>query len=324
MINNFIIVNQFVKAITLKDEIYSKLLKVSSQKEIVEKFYNTLRITNRSFDFFVNWTKVISYLKEYKIELNILNTLIHDNDFETTLRKILSNYPNVLPIIPLLIAYRKTNFSVISNFSSDIIENYNFDFRERNLQLEEIEEIINFFKETGLENFFINIANKSIPDYYVGVEVGLDSHARKNRSGKVMENVIFEALKVVNRKTKNSFGIITQKKYKFLESKYGYKIPKALSDRQADFLLIKNNQKIIAIETNFYSDTGSKPQEIVNSYIQRQNELKKIGIDFIWITDGFGWKKQKNQMNLAFERLDYVLNINFIKKGLLEEIIMSI
>ncbi|MBD3191166.1 MAG: hypothetical protein GF308_11000 [Candidatus Heimdallarchaeota archaeon] len=87
---------------------------------------------------------------------------------------------------------------------------------------------------------------------------------------------------------------------------------------------VNEKQKVIAIETNFYRGTGSKPQEIVNSYIQRQNELKRCNIDFIWITDGFGWKKQKNQMNFAFERLDYILNISFIKRGLLEDIILSI
>jgi len=306
------------------DEIFFKYLKKNSFLDVLDMFYNTLLETNRTCNFFVNWNKIENYYIKYKIEFNILNSLIHDKMFDDTLKKILEDYPKVLPIIPLLIAVRETEFPVISNFSAENIENYYYDFKTRKLEQDEIMKIINFFKETGLKNYFVNLSQKSIPDYYLGIEVGLDTHARKNRSGKIMEDFIFEKLNEIKTKSVNSFEIITQKKYNFLKTKFGYNITNALKNRKADFILVKNYNKIIAVETNFYSDTGSKPQEIVNSYIQRQNELKKLGIEFIWVTDGFGWRKQQNQMNFAFERLDYILNIDFIKKGLLEEIIMSI
>ena len=310
--------------ITLNKEIFMEYLNVNSNYKIIDLFIETLVITNRSFDFYVNWKKINSYFNKYKIELNILNTLINEKNFEETLKEILCKYPNVLPVIPLLLAIRKTKVPIISRFECETVRNFKLDFSERILSKEEIEEIIYFFRETGLKDFLQDLANKSIPDYYIGMEVGLDTHARKNRSGKIMEDFILSKLNEIKVKNSNSFEIITQKKYSYLKSKYGYNVTSSLKDRKADFILVKNYNKIIAIETNFYSDTGSKPQEIVNSYIQRQNELKKLGIEFIWITDGYGWKKQQNQMNFAFERLDYILNIDFIKKGLLEEIIMSI
>ena len=54
---------------------------------------------NRSYDFFVDWDKVRKHVEEHKIEFNILNSLIGSKRFEEDLRKILLNYPRVLPVI---------------------------------------------------------------------------------------------------------------------------------------------------------------------------------------------------------------------------------
>ena len=308
----------------MKNDIYLKVLQLDDNQLVIDYFYNTLLITNRSFDFFTNWKKIKKNFSKYRIELNTLSALINDENFDDTLKTILLDHPKVLPVIPMLLAVRSIKIPIIDNFYSEKIKNYNIDFSIRKLKIEEIDEIVLFFRDTGLKDFFMNLSQKSIPDYYIGVEVGLDTHARKNRSGKVMEKYILNILNEINMKKEGLFRIFTQRKYEFLKKDYSYKINSALIDRKADFILVRNDQKIIAIETNFYSGTGSKPQEIVNSYIQRQDELKKIGVEFIWITDGFGWTKQKNQMNLAFERLNFISNIAFLKMGLLEQIIMSV
>jgi type II restriction enzyme len=75
---------------------------------------------------------------------------------------------------------------------------------------------------------------------------------------------------------------------------------------------------------NFYNVSGSKPQEIIDSYIERQKELKEYGHEFLFITDGPAWKKQKSQLTKAFENMDYVLNAYFVSLGILEEIICMI
>ena len=74
-------------------------------------------------------------------------------------------------------------------------------------------------------------------------------------------------------------------------------------------------------EVNFYSGQGSKPQEIVDSYINRQRELKEDGWGFVWITDGEAWRGGQNQILKAIEQMDFVLNINFAKKGFLKYIL---
>ena len=51
----------------------------------------------------------------------------------------------------------------------------------------------------------------------------------------------------------------------------------------------------------------------MDSYIERQNELRENGFEFIWVTDGIGWKDQKNQIEKGFERVDYLLNLHFVR-----------
>jgi type II restriction enzyme len=70
---------------------------------------------------------------------------------------------------------------------------------------------------------------------------------------------------------------------------------------------------------NYYSGAGSKPEEIVDAYINRKNELGKHGWGFIWVTDGDAWSTAQNQMRKAFNQMDFVLNIQFARKGLLRD-----
>jgi hypothetical protein len=70
----------------------------------------------------------------------------------------------------------------------------------------------------------------------------------------------------------------------------------------------------VNIETNYFSGAGSKPEEIVDSYINRRNELVKNDWSFIWITDGDVWRSSENQILKAFGNLDYVFNIEFYER----------
>ena len=304
-------------------DVYSKCLKMDKFDRIVEHFHETIIDTNRDHKFFVNWEKIQENVQELKIELNILNSLIASKNFKNDLRQILSRYPDVVPCLPILIAVREMSLKVIDDFSSKDSEIVEYNFKKRKLSSEEIDEFIAFFHKTGLESFFVNLSSRSIQDYVTGVEVGLDTHARKNRSGEAMELV----LKPIIEKIKTNLKIphmLFQKKLSTLERYHKIGVSTSLRNRKADFIIIKDEKKVINIETNFYSGTGSKPQEIVDSYINRQNELKENGFKFIWITDGYGWKGQKNQIRKGFEKVDYLLNLHFVRKGLLEEILCKI
>lgn len=304
-------------------ELYIEFLNVENEESVIEKFHDTLVDTNRSYNFFVDWGKVRKHVEEHKIEFNILNSLIGSKQFDNDLRKILLIYPRVLPVIPILLAIRDLNFKVIGNFTDKNLDIMTYDFKTRTLTSEEIDNIIEFFDKTGLKKFFLEMGTKSLQDYVMGVEVGMDTHARKNRSGVAMELLLKPIIENIVTKIKGIERVLFQKNFKYLETNYGIKVNTSIKNRKADFILIKD-KKVINIEVNFYSGTGSKPQEIVDSYIERQNELKNNGFEFIWITDGDGWRGQKNQIHKGFEKIDYLLNLHFLRDGLLEEILCGI
>jgi len=305
-------------------ELYFEFFNVQDEDGIVEEFLDTLVDTNRSFDFFVDWDKITKHVEEHKIEFNILNSLIGSKNFEDDLRKILLDYPGVLPVIPILLAIRELNFKVIRNFGSRDLNIVKYDFIPRTLTSEEIDDIIEFFDKTGLKKFFLEMGARSIQDYVIGIEVGMDTHARKNRSGDAMERLLKPIVESIATEENGFEAVLFQKFFRYLKTNYGIKVNSSIEDRKADFILIKKDKKVVNIEVNFFSGSGSKPQEIVDSYIERQNELKNHGFEFIWITDGEGWREQKNQIRKGFERIDYLLNLNFVRAGLLEEILCRI
>lgn len=301
---------------------YGKRLGTGSLEETIERFHETIIDTNRSYNFFVNWEKVEQHVDKYKIELSILDALIGSRNFNKDLENIFKKYPEVLPVIPILIAVRDARLKVIRDFSDADTDIMEYNFTERKLSELEIKVLIEFFEKTGLKNFFENLSTKSIRDYVTGVEVGMDTHARKNRSGDSMELVIKPFIERINLKHDNRYIILFQKNFNYLQKNFGIKVSASIRNRKADFILINaDKDRVVNIEVNFYSGTGSKPQEIVDSYINRQEELKENGFEFIWITDGYGWKGQKNQIEKGFRKVNYLLNLHFVRKGLLEDIL---
>jgi len=228
----------------------------------------------------------------------------------------------VLPCLPLLIAVRELRLKIIDDLLASEFNILEYDFTPRKLSEKEVDLMVNFVIRTGLKDFLQRLSTASIIDYVAGIEVGLDSNARKNRSGGIMEDLIESLIDEVKENLKIT-RIIRQKKFATLQ-KFGYHIPASLKNRKTDFILVKNKNKLINIETNFYSGPGSKPQEIVDSYINRQHELRKAGLYFIWITDGPGWKSCQNQLIRAIEEIDFILNINLAKNGFLEKIVRII
>lgn len=307
----------------MNEKVYFKHFHIESFEQLIAIFHKTIVDTNRGFKFFVDWQKVKDHVDRYKIELNILNTLIGSREFKNDLRTILRKYPEVLPAIPILIAIRDHRLKVIRDFMDDQKDYAEFDFSTRQMTPQEINGVVEFFEKTGLKDFFETISSKSIQDYVTGVEVGMDTHARKNRSGTAMELAIRPIVDEIISKHSNNYQLLFQKKFKDLGA-FGINVPTPLQDRTADFLMLKNRTKVINIEVNFYSGTGSKPQEIVDSYINRQRELAEYGLFFIWITDGNGWKGQRNQISKGFQQVEYLLNLHFCRDGLLENILQQI
>lgn len=302
-------------------DIYKKKLKVNSINDLLDEFCKTLIDTNISYDYFVEWDKIKKNVEKYNPEICLLNSLIGSKDVQSDLTALLARYPEITVVFPLIIAVRELKNDSIKVIEDGSIQAYTFK-RQDKLNSSEINRVVNFCRRSGILSLFSDFRIKDLRDYLLGVEVGMDTHARKNRSGQAMELALKPSLDDLKIRIP-SIEVIAQKKFNYIKEKYGIAIPEALRDRKFDFIIKKQNS-FVNIEVNYYSGTGSKPQEIVDSYINRQNELKNAGWNFVWVTDGIGWPSQLNQIKIAFQHIDYLLNLNFTNRGMLYDIIESI
>ena len=299
---------------------YQDTLQVSTIQDLVKSFQKSLVVTNRTPEFYVNWEKVNRNVDTIKIELSLWNSLIGSENIEDDFVNLITQYPEVIKTIPILLAIRDIVFPVIIDFYNvdKGVKGLNFKKnRHSTLSNYEIEEYLDFVKKSGLFSVFSYIQN--FYDYVIGVEVGMDTNARKNRSGHAMELLLQPIIEDVSREL--DCKVLIQQSFSSVRLRG--KVPVSLANRKSDFIVLKDGV-CVNIEVNYYSGSGSKPEEIVDSYINRKNELSGYGWHFIWITDGQVWQRSESQLSKAFSELDYIFNIDFVRKGLLKKALQSI
>jgi len=277
-------------------------------------FMNHLRDTIKTFDWFVNWGKVIRNYNEAEIALNLLNILIGKDDIEAEALKLLQTYPEAMNIVPALLAVREKRLG-INIIQDKVAKTKKFDFTKA-----APEDGVVFLKETGFLTLVADRKLKSIPDYFIGVEVGLDSNGRKNRTGTAMENLAEHFIQDLC--LRNGFEYIAQATAASIKAKWGKFITVNKSSKRIDFA-VNTPKKLFLIETNYYEGGGSKLKATAGEYIDAYHQWTKDGHQFIWITDGLGWKTAMRPLWDSFNIIDYILNIDFIQKGILEELLKT-
>ena len=145
-----------------------------------------------TWDYFTNFEKVKLNVQKVKVELNILNSLIGEENIEEEFINLICEYPKTRQALPLLIAVRKDKLNdtpIITDIYTLMAENKKYIFYDditENIKYE----LLIFFRESGLKDIFKNKYIKNLVDYCFGVEVGFDTNARKNRTGTLMENIV--------------------------------------------------------------------------------------------------------------------------------------
>jgi len=287
-----------------------------------ETLKNTLQDSIFTWDYFTDFEKVKTNVKKIEKELNLLNYLIGKENLEEEFLSLIGEYPKVRKILPILIAIRDDKLSstpVITDMESLIPENKRYIFNDaidENIK----KELLLFFRETGLKELFENKAVKNLVDYCVGVEVGFDTNARKNRTGTLMENIVGKYLQTYCSKNTN-FSFIEQATQKRIKEFFNYDIEIDKNSRRFDFALFSKNQnKLYLIEVNYYSGGGSKLKATAGEYQYLNYFLQAQNLTFIWITDGIGWNTALRPLEETFNHNDYVINLEMLKNGILEEI----
>jgi len=287
---------------------YKKLNLREDKKEIFEYLIQTLSDSIFTWDYFVNFHKVKTNIHIIEKELNLLNVLIGKENINKEFINLVEEYPSVRKILPILIAIRNSKLrelNIIDDFEELISESKTELFNPKiKLTTKLKEDLVLFFNDSGLKNIFQKKEVKNIVDYCFGIEVGMDTNARKNRTGQAMEGIVEKIIQKFA--DKNNLDYIPQATQKKIKEKWNFDINIDKTNRIFDFAVFeKSKNKIFIIETNYYGGGGSKLKSTAGEYQYLFDFLKNQEIDLIWITDGLGWKTTTKSLFETFLHNDY-------------------
>ena len=260
-----------------------------------DMFMSQLKETNQTLGFFCDFEKISQNVRDIEISLNILNYLIGKDDLMVAVNDIWQRDSSAFNVMDILIAVRDDGKKkVIDSLGECVLLKQLFSSPNR---------VVEFLNETGLADLFKSNRIKDLVDYVFGIETGLDSNARKNRSGHIMENTvqaILEEKGIVYRKE------VYSSEYPSLTEVLGE------DEKRFDFV-IESSDIVYLIEVNFYSGGGSKLNEVARSYSDIAPKINMVdGFEFVWITDGIGWKSARNKLQEAFSIIPNIYNLTTI------------
>lgn len=277
-----------------------------------DSWLDQFRPSISNFGYYINFEKVYENVDEYKIELNIMNSLIGSKNIEADFRSLVSRYPEILKCIPTLLAVREREI-----YAMDENGSHTYDFKNYR---DSIDNYVYFMRKTGLFELISKHIINNLVDYATGVEAGLDSNGRKNRGGHLMEDVVEGFIKETGVEYYKEMYLSD------IEEKWGLDLS-ALSNsgntrKRFDFV-VKTPTTVYAIETNFYKGTGggSKLNETARSYKLLAQESEDIeGFVFLWLTDGTAWRSARGNLKETFDSTEYVYCLVELESGVLENL----
>ena len=282
------------------------------------KWLSTMKDSIATWTYYTDFEKVYLNVKKYKVELNILNSLIGSMDIEEDFRKLVVDYPKIINAIPILLAKRETEIKV-----NDATGNYIFNFVKMNYS---VDQYVLFMRNSGLFDLIQHHIINNLVDYVLGIEVGMDTNGRKNRTGHVMEDLVESYLikaGLIKGKTyfKEMYASDVEKKFHLDLSKLSNE---GKTEKRFDFVFVGALGTIFACECNFYGSSGSKLNETARSYKTLTLEAKEISqFQFVWFTDGIGWNSAKHNLEETFDVLDNLYNLQDLENGAIDTLVDS-
>lgn len=260
-----------------------------------DTFISQLKETNQTLDFFCDFDKISQNVDDIKLSLCMLNSLIGSTDLRKSVETIWNRDKNAFSVMDILIAVRTRDKKKILDSVGNCVP--------LESMFNSVDSIMTFLTETGLGAVLQNQQVKNLVDYVFGIETGLDTNARKNRSGHVMENAVANIF--------NKAGVSFRQE---VYSREWPAITEVLGDDEKRFdFVVEASSKVYLIEVNFYSGGGSKLNEVARSYSDIAPKINSVeGFEFVWITDGIGWKSAKNKLQEAFGIIPSIYNLTSI------------
>ena len=269
-----------------------------------EYFYKNFIPTLALHSSLVDWKRVNENRKKYNILLNILNSLLNlkEEEFKKDFDSLLRGYPQVVEAFPILLANRENELLFLNDESSLEIKRYVFK-KPNLLNTDIINHYYSFVEKTGLKELFCDYGITNLVDYVVGVEVGLSSNRRTMKNNITIEEIVFKYLEDFCNKNID-FELIEKDKFDFT-------------------LYNKKENKLYIIETRFFANRSPMIRNMIRKLKMLNDIYTNQKKEVIFIIDGEGWLIALKDLEYIFNHNDYVINLNMLKNGVLEDICLK-
>lgn len=262
-----------------------------------DRFMDQLMETNQTLGFFCDFDKAEQNVSKVKVKLLMLNNLLGSENMREAVEEIWEINKSAFQVLGILIAVRDGSQKKVLDGNGRTVNLASY--------YESVDGIMEFLELTGLMKLFMSNKIHNLVDYVFGIEIGLDTNARKNRSGHLMEAA------VANLFSRNNIAFnieVYSRQWPAIRQVLG------TDDKRFDFV-IATPAKTYLIEVNFYSDGGSKPNEVARAYSDIGPKINSVsGFEFVWITDGIGWHKAKNKIQEAYSIIPKVYNLTDVQE----------
>lgn len=251
-----------------------------------------IKDTNATLGYFADFGKVAQKVHDIEISLRLLNFLIGKEDLRGAVQTLWQRDKKAFQVMDILIATRKSEHKQYIDSDGK--------FKQVHSLFDSVDGVMKFIEETGLADVFRNREIKDLVDYVFGVETGLDTNARKNRTGHTMEELVasvfrYAGIEFAREQYSSNFPLVAQ--------------ALGVDSKRFDFV-IETKSKTYLIEVNFYSSQGSKLNATARSFTDIGPKINAVpGYEFVWITDGKGWFSAKKMLQEAFEAIPSIYNI---------------
>ena len=206
-------------------------------------FMSQLRETNATLDFYCDFPKIARNVADIEISLNMLNYLIGKENLREAVEALWNRDKRAFDVMDILIATRKKDdkkyidndgsmHSVHSLFSS-------------------VEGVMKFIEGTGLD------AGQTLR-----VETGLDTNARKNRSGEITETLVARIFDNAGIKYREQ---VSSKEFPAISAVLG------ADQKVFDFVIAANGKTLIIIlsKVRKHKHTINKIKKFLDNFIRR-------------------------------------------------------
>lgn len=287
-------------------------------------FLDTITDIHHAPDYWFDFSTIDKHVDDYGPDICTLDYLHGKSNDEMKL--FFTQHPDILKTIPILLGIRddKMTNGILPVFDPN--GDYELNFKQ--IDVSQIDQYMSFIIKSGLADVLRgNGIHSSVHDYTYGVEAGLNSNARKNRSGDEGETHLAKILQSIVDNHPNTCLIRNgQTTYSNAVEWYNLRnFPSELSNRRFDGSLFCTDKcKGLFAEVNNFNSSGSKQKAVTSEFDTVHSIFSRTPHVFVYITDGLGWKKDATHLSTIIDHVPNVFNYKMVEDGWLDDVAQSI